>query len=101
MTTSPSGMAVTSPGMTVMLGWLRIRSVTRFAKPWRSTARAPPASTLVSSAQLRIRDPSRRSSSFKRPTAFSSPAPRRELEQQSSAKASVWWAGVRFSGFIS
>ena len=44
---------------------------------------------------------SRRSSSFKRPTAFSRPAPRRELEQHSSAKYSVVWAGVIFSGFIS
>ena len=86
MTTSPSGMSVTSPYFTVMLGWFWMRSVTSFANPSRSTARAPPASTRVSSAQERIREPRRRSSSFKRPTAFSNWSERRELEQQSSAK---------------
>ena len=64
-------------------------------------AYAPPASTRVASAHWRIREPSRRSSSFKRPTAFSSWSLRRELEQHSSAKYSVSWAGVFFSGFIS
>ena len=57
MTTSPSGISVTSPGTTVILGWERILSVTSRAKPWRSTARAPPASTRVASAQARIRAP--------------------------------------------
>lgn len=57
--------------------------------------------TRVASAHCRIKLSSRRSSSFKRPTAFSRPAPRRELEQHSSAKYSVVWAGVIFSGFIS
>ena len=99
--TSPSGISVTSPGITVMLGWLRTFSVTSLAKPWRSTASAPPASTRVASAHCKIRLSSRRSSSFRRPTAFSSAAPRRELEQHSSAKYSVVWAGVIFSGFIS
>ena len=65
------------------------------------SANAPPASTRVASAHCKIRLSSRRSSSFKRPTAFSRPAPRRELEQHSSAKYSVVWAGVIFSGFIS
>ena len=59
------------------------------------------AATRVASAHCRIRLSSRRSSSFRRPTAFSSAAPRRELEQHSSAKYSVVWAGVIFSGFIS
>ena len=86
MTTSPSGMDVTSPGIMVMLGWLKMVSVTMWAKPSRSTASAPPAGTAVASAQRMMRLCSRRSSSFRRPTAFSSPAPRRELEQQSSAK---------------
>ena len=86
MTTSPSGMDVTSPGIMVMLGWLRTDSVTIRAKPSRSTASAPPAGTAVASAHRMIRLFSCRSSSFSRPTAFSSPAPRRELEQQSSAK---------------
>ena len=75
--------------------------VTAAEKALRSTARAPPASTRVASAQDRIRESRRRSSSFKRPTAFSSWSLRRELEQQSSAKYSVSWAGVFFSGFIS
>ena len=100
-TTSPSGRSVTSPGTTVIRGWLLTRSVTSREKPWRSTARAPPAGTAVSSAQRIKRLPSCRSSSFSRPTAFSSPAARRELEQHSSAKSAVWWAGVNFSGFIS
>ena len=86
MTTSPSGMDVTSPGIMVILGWLKMVSVTMRAKPSRSTASAPPAGTAVASAQRIMRLFSRRSSSFSRPTAFSSPAPRRELEQQSSAK---------------
>ena len=86
MTTSPSGMDVTSPGIMVILGWLKMVSVTMRAKPSRSTASAPPAGTAVASAQRRIRLSSRRSSSFSRPTAFSSPAPRRELEQHNSAK---------------
>ena len=86
MTVSPSGIWVTSPGRTVMLGWPFTRSVTIRAKPWRSTASAPPASTRVASAQERIKEPSRRSSSFKRPTAFSSWSLRSELEQHSSAK---------------
>ena len=86
MTTFPSGIAVTSPGIMVILGWPSTDSVTMRAKPSRSTASAPPAGTAVASAQRRIRLSSRRSSSFSRPTAFSSPAPRRELEQHSSAK---------------
>jgi len=69
--------------------------------PLRSTASAPPASTRVASAQVMMREPSRRSSSFNSPTAFSSWSLRRELEQHSSAKSFVTWAGVRFSGFIS
>ena len=101
MITSPSGISVTSPGTTVILGWFLILSVTIWANPWRSTARAPPASTRVASAQVRIRLSRRRISSFRRPTAFSSWSLRRELEQHSSAKLSVKWAGVFFSGFIS
>ena len=101
MTTSPCGISVTSSATTVILGWLRMACVTIAEKPWRSTASAPPAGTAVASAHRRIRLSSRRSSSFSRPTAFSRPAPRRELEQHSSAKSSVTWAGVRLRGFIS
>ncbi len=71
MMTSPSGMSVTSPSSTVMRGWAFIFSVTAAEKALRSTARAPPASTRWASAQAMIRLSSRRSSSFKSPTAFS------------------------------
>ena len=71
MTCPVSGRAVTSPSSTVMRGWLRTASVTAWAKAVRSTARAPPASTRWASAQVRIRESMRRSSSLSRPTAFS------------------------------
>ena len=90
MMTGPWGSSVSSLASTVILGWERIRSVTSREKPCRSTARQPPASTRVSSAQARIRLPQRRSSSFRRPTAFSSRSPRRELEHTSSAKSGLW-----------
>ena len=99
--TGPSGISVTSSSITVIFGWERIFSVTIFAKPPRSTARQPPASTRVASAQDRIRLSKRRSSSLRSPTAFSSRSPRRELEHTSSAKSGLWWAGVIFLGFIS
>ena len=99
--TSPSGIFVTSPSTTVMFGCARTRRVTSAAKPWRSTASAPPASTRVSSAQERISEPSVRSSCLRSPTAFSSWSERSEFEQHSSAKSSVWCAGVFFCGFIS
>ena len=79
----------TSSSTTVMFGCARTRSVTRAEKPCRSTARQPPASTRVASAQHRIKLPSLRSSSFSRPTAFSSRSPRREFEQTSSAKSAL------------
>ena len=100
--TSPSaGIWVTSPSTTVMRGWERTRSVMARLNPSRSTARAPPASTRWASAQERIREPQRRSSSFKRPTAFSIWSERRELEHTSSPKSGLWWAGVILWGFIS
>ena len=101
MTVPSAGIDVTSLSITVMFGWLRTRSVTRRAKPCRSTASAPPASTRVSSAQARISEPRRRSSSLSSPTAFSSWSERREFEQHSSAKSLLWCAGVLFAGFIS
>ena len=81
-----SGMLDTSPSSTVMRGCVLILSVTSRLKPSRSTASAPPASTRCSSAQARIRDPQRRSSSLSSPTAFSSWSDRRELEHTSSPK---------------
>ena len=101
MMTGPSGTWVTSSDTTVIKGLLRIFSVTSWEKPFRSTARQPPASTRVTSAHCMIRLSHRRSSSFSSPTAFSSRSPRRELEQTSSAKSWLWWAGLIFWGFIS
>ena len=102
MITCPSsGIWVTSPSSTVMLGWERILSVMAAENASRSTASAPPASTRCSSAQAMMREPQRRSSSFSRPTAFSSWSERRELEHTSSPKLALWWAGLIFLGFIS
>ena len=61
-----------------------------------STARAEPAGTLDARAASMVRLPRTDISAFKRPMAFSGISERRELEQQSSAKRSVWWAGVFF-----
>ena len=101
MMTGPCGTCVTSPEITSIFGCSRTFRVTIAEKPYRSTARQPPASTLVASAQARIRLPTRRSSSFRRPTAFSNLSPRREFEQTNSAKSAQWWAGDIFAGFIS
>jgi hypothetical protein len=46
-------------------------------------------------------EPARRSSSLRRPTAFTSAAPRIEFEQTSSHRLSVFCAGVRAFGFCS
>ena len=67
----------------------------------RSTARAPPAGTRVSSATRITSDPSRRISSLSSPTAFSTWSARNELLQTSSASRSVWWTGVGRTGRIS
>ena len=96
-----SGSVSASASTTVIFGWFRIRSVTRRAKPCRSTASAPPAGTRVSSAEDTISEPMRRISSFKSPAPFCSRSERREFEQTSSPKRSVLCAGERRSGRIS
>ena len=67
----------------------------------RSTASAPPAGTRVWSAARITNEPSRRISSFRRPTALASAAPRNEFEHTSSHRPSLVCAGVRASGFCS
>ena len=84
-----------------MSGCERMCSVIVFAKPTRSTARAPPAATRFRSAESIMSEPSRRSSSLSRPTALVSSSLRREFEHTSSAKYGETCAGVIFSGFIS
>ena len=72
-----------------------IRSVTAAAKPSRSTASAEPAGTLCASAAAMISEPSARISAWSRPTALCSASSERKLfEQTSSARPSVWCAGV-------
>ena len=101
MTAGPSGMAVTSPTWTVILGWLLMCWVTRSENFSRSTAKAPPAETLVSSAQAMVREDSIRISSFRSPAADPRREAFRELEQTSSAKPGYLWAGLYRWGFIS
>ena len=101
MVTPSSGSSQTSVSTTVMFGCLLILSVIYAEKPVLSTASALPAGTAVASAASIIREPRRRISSFKSPTAFDSSPERSELEQTSSAKFSLWCAGVNFFGFIS
>ena len=67
----------------------------------RSTARAPPAGTAHWAAHPSSRDPSRRISSFKSPAALFTRAAFRELEQISSARPPLLWAGENRWGFIS
>ena len=71
-----------------------IASVIRSAKRSRSTASAAPAGTRLASAARMTSEPSRRISSFSRPTALSSLSPRKELLQTSSASRSVLCTAV-------
>ena len=71
MTTSPSGMDVTSPGTRVIRGWDSTDSVTIRAKPSRSTASAPPAALLSMFAARFGKDTSLTSSLVSVQTAIS------------------------------
>ena len=84
-----------------ILGCSLICFVTRAENLSRSTASAPPAGTLVLSAQSITRLPILRISSFKSPQALSRPLPFKELEQTSSHKFSFVCAGEKTDGFIS
>ena len=64
-------------------------------------ASAPPAATRASSAAASSWLPIRRISSFSRPEAESSRSAFRLLEQISSAKPSLLWAGEKWVGFCS
>ena len=96
-----TGCDVTSPRRMLISGCDAIASVTRDENRSRSTASAAPAGTRASSAHRMMSDPSRRISSFSRPTALSSLSPRKEFEQTSSARPSVLWTAVGFTGRIS
>src|SRR5829696_4000738 len=94
-------MSVTSLRITSMFGWAWIVSVTARGKSSRATPRAPPAGTGLASAQRRITDPRRLSSSLSSPEAVSKARFPSEFEHTSSAKCSVRWAGVSLRGRIS
>ena len=96
-----SSMAVTSPVCRVMFGWLFTISVTAALKASRSTASAPPAATRVASAAFSRWLPSSFISALSRPEAESSRSAFRLLEQTSSAKPSLLWAGLNLTGFCS
>ena len=100
---SPSSSARerTSRRTRVMCGWPRMRRVTSREKSSRSTARALPAGTAVAWATSMTRLPSSAISSLSRPMPVSVSAERKELEQTSSAKPSLPWAGEKRWGFIS
>jgi hypothetical protein len=67
----------------------------------RFTARALPAGTALISAAFITIDPSKRSSSFRSPTAEFRDDDRKEFEHTSSAKSPEVWAGENLVGFIS
>jgi len=92
---SAGGKPVSSPRSMVISGCAKMRRVTSAENPSRSTASAPPAGTLWSSATAMINDPAIRISSCSKPTAllFLS-SERKELEQTSSARLSVLWTSV-------
>ena len=84
-----------------MLGSASTSRVTSALKASRSTASAPPAATRAISAAFSSWLPIRRISSFSRPEAESSRSALRLLEQMSSAKPSLLWAGEKWVGFCS
>ncbi|GBC80198.1 hypothetical protein HRbin09_01432 [bacterium HR09] len=96
-----AGSSVTSWRRTEIRGCCSTAWVTARAKPSRSTAKASPAGKRWARAQAKIREPSASISRFKSPTAFSGLSERRELEHTSSARRSLWWAGVGLAGRIS
>ena len=83
------GIARTSSRTIVTSGCVASACVISSENRSRSTASAAPAGTRLASAARMISDPSRRISSFRRPTALSSLSPRSELLQTSSARRSV------------
>ncbi len=96
-----SGTVSISSRQTVMSGCDVTAAVISSEKRFRSTARAAPAGTRTESATRITREPSRRISSLRRPTALSSLSLRSELLQTSSARSDVWWTSVPRTGRIS
>ena len=96
-----SSSSVTSLRTTVMPGWLSTSCVTQALKASRSTARAPPAATRTLRATGRMWLPSRSISALSRPEAESGRSAFKLLEQTSSAKFSLLWAGLLRAGFCS
>ena len=78
-----------------MAGSAAMASEMRRENSTRSTARAWPAGTAVSSAMRRSAEPARRISCLSSQGAVLGDSLLRELEQTSSPKSVVWWAGVR------
>ena len=75
--------------------------VTYAEKASLSTAKAPPAGTLVAAAACIVSEPSNRISALSRPQALSSASDLSELLHTNSANLSLWCAGVLLSGLIS
>ena len=101
MTTPSRGRSTASSRRRVMRGSPSMAWVASRENSSRSTARAPPAGTAHWAAHPSSRDPSRRISSFKSPAALFTRAAFRELEQISSARSPLLWAGENRWGFIS
>ncbi len=80
----PSSREVTSSRMMVTRGSSSRAREMYAAKASRSTARARPAGTRVAPAAAMMREPSRRISSLRRPTALSTDSARKELLHTSS-----------------
>ena len=85
----PSGISVISSFITVTNGCSLTFRVIVSEKESRSTAKAPPAGTAVSSAEVITTEFNRRISSFNNPTALAKLFPLSELEHTSSAKLLV------------
>ena len=99
---SGGGRPATSARSMVTRGWASRRAVISAEKGTRSMASALPAGTAWRSAVAMTRPEAARISQWRRPTAFCSwSSERKELEQTSSARAAVWWAGVPVAGRIS
>ena len=96
-----SSRAVTSSRCTVIFGCFSTISVTAAEKTSRSTASAPPAATRAVSAAFSRWLPIIFISSLSRPEAESGRSAFSELEQISSAKPALLWAGENLPGFCS
>ena len=84
-----------------MFGSASTSAVTAAENLSRSTASAPPAATRAHSAASSRREPRARISSLSRPEAESGRSAFSELEQTSSAKPALLWAGENRAGFCS